>query len=195
MAADLFTLSELASYLQRDLDTSSALLAQTTAQGIVRAYCRQDITTGTYVAANLPIVAQGAYWQVTLPQRPVTAVSSVAVNGTTYTLGTDYAWNGSSPTIKLARLVYTSAAFQDDPRATVTYTAGYATAPLDVKGVALAVAARQYDNPRGLRMESIDDYSGTRAGSDDDLAGVSLLLPEKAVLDRYRVTAGSVVLR
>ncbi len=192
---DLFTLSELASYLQRDLDTASATLAQQGAQAIVRGYCRQDFTAATYTSANLPIVADGGYWRVDLPQRPVTAVSSVSVNSTAYTLGTDYAWNGSSPYIRLSRLVYTSAAFQDEPRATVTYSAGYATVPADVKDVALAVAARQYDNPRGLRMESIDDYSGTRAGSDNDLAGVSLLLPEKAILNRYRITAGSVVPR
>lgn len=195
MAADLFTLSELASYLQRDLDTATALLAQQGAQKIVRTYCRQDITSATYTAANLAIRAEDTYWRVDLPQRPVSAVTTVSVNGTAYTLGTDYAWNGASAYIRLARLVYTSASFQDEPRATVTYTAGYSTTPEDVKDVALAVAARQYDNPRGLRMESIDDYSGTRAGADDDLAGVSLLAAEKAILDRYRVRSGSVVPR
>lgn len=192
---DLFTLPELASYLQRDLDTATATLAQQGAQEIVRAYTRQELTQGTYTAAVLPIVAAGDSWRVDLPQRPVTAVTTVVVNGTTYTLGTDWAWNGYSPWIRLARLVYATDAFQDAPTATVTYVAGYATAPPDVKAVALAIAARQYDNPRGLRMESIDDYSGTRAGSDDDLAGVSLLLPEKAILDRYRIRTGSLVPR
>lgn len=195
MAADLFTLSELASYLQRDLDTSSALIAQQTAQAAVRTYCRQDLTSATYSAVKLPIRPSGEFWRVDLPQRPVTAVSTVAVNGTTYTLGTDWAWDGLSSYIRLARLVYTTSGFQDEPVATVTYTAGYATVPPDVKGVALAAAARQYDNPRGLRSESIDDYTGTRAGSDDDLAGVSLLAGEKALLDPYRVRAGSVTIQ
>lgn len=192
---DLFTLPELASYLQRDLDTSTATLAQAAGQRIVRTYLRQDITTATYTGVKLRIFPNGKAWRVDLPQRPVTAVSSVAVNGTTYVLGTNYAWDGLSPYIRLADLTYTTAAFQDDPVATVTYTAGYATIPDDVKNVAIAVAGRQYDNPRGLRSESIDDYTGTRAGSDDDLAGLTLLPPERKILDPYRRTAGSVVPR
>ena len=192
---DLFTVSELASYLQRDLDTSSATLAKDSGQAIVRGYCRQDISSATYTGVKLRCVPDKAYWRVDLPQRPVTAVSSVAVNGTAYVLGTNYAWDGLSPYIRLSDLTYSTAAFQDSPVATVTYTAGYATIPAEVKAVALAVAGRQYDNPRGLRSESIDDYSGTHAGSDADLAGTSLLPPERAILDRYRITAGSVVPR
>ena len=192
---DLFTLSELASYLQKDLDTSSATIAKDSAQAIVRAYCRQEFTSATYTGAVLRIVPDRSWWRVDLPQRPVTAVSSVAVNGTAYTLGTDYAWDGISSLIRLAQLVYTSAQFQDDPTAVVTYTAWYATIPADVKAVALAVAGRQYDNPRGLRQESVDDYSETRAGSDADLAGTSMLAPERAILDRYRRTTGSLVPR
>ena len=104
MAIDMFTLSELASYLQRDLDTASATLAQASGQRIVRTYLRQDVTTATYTGAKLRIVPDRTSWRVDLPQRPVTAVSSVAVNGTTYVLGTNYAWDGVSPYIRLADL-------------------------------------------------------------------------------------------
>lgn len=190
--ADLFTVSELASYLQRDVDTSSAALAKDSAQAIVRAWCRQEITQATYTDTVLPIVSLDWTWGVLLPQRPVTAVSSVSVNGTPYTLGVEYAWNGISPWIRLAQRTWTTSSFQDEPTAVVTYTAGYATVPAEVKAVALAVAARQYDNPQGLRQVSIDDYSETRAGADDDLAGVSLLAAERHILKRYRATAGSV---
>lgn len=193
--ADLFTVSELAAYLQRDLDTSSATLAKDSAQAIVRAYAQQEFSSTTYTSALLPIDVAGWSYVVRFPQRPVTAVTSVAVNGTTYTLGTDYAWNGYAPYIRLTYADLSSANFQDDPVATVTYTAGFTTVPADVKAVALAVAARQYDNPRGIRQQSIDDYSISRAGTDDDLAGVSLLRAEQRILDRYRVRAGSVPIR
>lgn len=191
--ADLFTVSELASYLQRDLDTSSATLAKESAQGIVRAYCRQEITSATYTDTKLRIEVDGWSWAVRFPQFPVTAVSSVAVNGVTYVSGTDYAWDGMSPYIRLRKVDESADTFEDFPAATVTYTAGYPTVPPAVKAVALAVAARQYDNPQGLRQVSVDDYSETRAGADDDLAGTSLLAAEKRILDVYRRTVGSVV--
>lgn len=193
--ADLFTVSELASYLQRDLDTASATLAKDSAQAIVRQYAQQEFTSTTYTGALLPIDVHRWSYVVNFPQRPVTAVSSVAVNGTTYVSGTDYAWNGYSPFIRLDYVESSTATFADEPVATVTYTAGFATVPADVKAVALAVAARQYDNPRGIRQESIDDYSVSRAGADDDLAGVTLLKAEQRILDRYRVRAGSVPIR
>ncbi len=189
---DLFTLAELASYLQRDLDTASATLAQQGAQELIRGYVQQNLTSQSYTSVLLPIQAHRNYWGVLLPQRPVTAVSSLIVNGTTYTLGTNYAWDGVSPWLLLADKTYTTAQFYDDPVATVTYTAGYATVPGDLKIVALSIAARTYDNPRGLRMESIDDYSYTRGGNDDTMAGVGILATEKTVLDRYRIRAGSV---
>lgn len=193
--ADLFTVSELASYLQRDLDTASATLAKDSAQAIVRQYAQQEFTSTTYTGALLPIDVHGWSYVVNFPQRPVTAVTSVAVNGTTYVSGDDYAWNGYAPFIRLSYVEAGTATFADDPVATVTYTAGFSTVPADVKAVALAVAARQYDNPRGIRQESIDDYSVSRAGADDDLAGVTLLKAEQRILDRYRVRAGSVPIR
>jgi hypothetical protein len=83
-----------------------------------------------------------------------------------------------------------------EDQAVVTYTAGYSTVPGNVKAVALAVAGRIYDNPQGLRSRQIDDYSETRAGDDDDLAGVSLLPTEERRLRRYRLGAvGSVPVR
>ncbi len=190
--ADPFPVSELAADLQRDLDTASATLAKDSAQAIVRGYCRQELTTATYSGVLLPIEVEGPSYIVRLPQRPVTAVSSVSVNGVTYTLGTDYAWNGYGDYLRLRKVDESSASFEDWPLATVTYTAGFATVPADIKAVALAVAARQYDNPQGLRQTTIDDYSETRAGADDDLAGTGLLKPEQRILDRYKVRVGSV---
>lgn len=191
--ADLFTLAELASYLQRDIDTATATLAQSAGQGLVRAYTRQNIDTRTYTSTRVPVTIHGERYTVLLPQRPVTAVTSVTVNGTAYVAGADYTWDGVNARLWLRYLAGSSTSFIDEWWAVVTYTAGYATVPDAVKGVALSVAGRAYDNPRGIRSEAIDDYSATRAGADDDLAGVTLTAAEMAALRPYRAGAGSLV--
>jgi hypothetical protein len=191
--ADLFTLSELASYLQRDLDTSSATLAREMASGIVRDHCRQEITSAT-VTRRLPLTYDRRGWYVQIPEQNLTAVTTVVVNGTTITTHTVDLLNRQ---VRLVDGVPTDDADEDvEDQAVVTYTAGYSSAPGNVKAVALAVAGRIYDNPQGLRSRQIDDYSETRAGNDDDLAGVSLLPGEERRLRRYRLGAvGSVAVR
>lgn len=190
---DLFTLAELASRLQVEtVDTASAALAHANAHAIVRSYTKQRLTRATYTGVLLPIIARGWHYGVPLPQRPVTAVTSLSVGGTAYVAGTDYAWDGWSPVIDVDHLTWTTATFQTDPMATVTYTAGY-TSSDDLalaKGVALAVAAREYDNPTSLVSRSIDDYSETTATRDGGSGGL-LLDAEMRVLDHYRIRAGS----
>lgn len=204
--ADLFTLSDLAAYLQKDLDTASATIAQQKAQALVRRYCRQNINSQTYTAVGLQIrEATGIasrdmrltasriprLWSdplcMRLPQRPVTAIASVVINSITLTQDVDWAWDGASPQVLLSRVPWKSSSFQAWPVAFVTYTAGYTTVPDDVAAVALAVAGRMYDNPRGIRTRAIDDASETRAGADDDLAGVTLLKAEMRMLKPFRV--------
>lgn len=192
---DLFTLTELASYLQRDLDTASATLARAAAQSIVRGYCKQELTDADYTAVILPIEPVDWSWGVYLPERPVTAVTSVAVNGTVYVEGTDYAWDGYSDLIRLRYRVFSTDAFQVEPHAVVSYSAGFATVPETVKAVALAVASRQYDNPTGNRSVQLDDYAATKAGADEDLAGASLLAGEKLILRDFKRRAGTVTPR
>jgi len=48
----------------------------------------QNLVTTTYTAATL-YNRDGRFW---FPQRPVTAVSSVVVDGVTLTVNTDYRW-------------------------------------------------------------------------------------------------------
>jgi hypothetical protein len=205
--ADLIALADLSAYLQRTVDPTSGQFAINIAQGLVRREARQNFDLRTYTAVALAIVeATGKdardirlsasrlprIWSspllVRLPQRPVTAVAAVSINGTALTANVDWAWDGASPKIVLSRVPYTANVFQTWPNAVVTYTAGWSTVPDDVKGIVAAVAGRAYDNPRGLRSRSIDDYSETKAGSDDDLAGVTLLREEKLLLKPFRRT-------
>lgn len=189
---DLFTVggssSDLATYLQRDLDSSSERLAHDIAKALV-----EDETgpvTSATSTVTLPIEKCGL---VHLPARVVTAVTAVQYAGTAAV----YTWERPFPRIRLSSYLLEVVPFTIDywPTVDVTFTHGWAAVPALVKAVALSVAARAYDNPSGLRAESIDDYSATRAGSDDDLAGITLTAAEKAALKPYRLAAGSLVLR
>ena len=190
---DMVTVAELASYLQADVDTATATLAVDAAEGLVRGYCRQTLTSATSTSVVLPIDVTDFGYLVRLPERPVTAVTSVSVSGTSYTVDEDYAWDGMSSHLRLATIVYPSATFSDSPVATVTYTHGYATVPDDLVAVVLSIGARIYDNPRGMRQESVEGYTYLRGGAGDDILGATPSKAEMMVLNRYKRTAASVV--
>lgn len=191
----LFTLSELASYLQRDLDTASAQLASDMAHGRIRGWTRQTLTVAT---STDPLPIDRDTLIVRMPERPVSSIASVVINGTAIAANVwgGYAWDGYSNEFQVALLpVVASTIIRPWPRAVVTYTHGFATPPDDLKDVALSVAARIYDNPRGLRQESIDDYAYTRGGNDDNMAGAGLLPTEKELLRKYRRSTAALRMR
>jgi len=183
----LFELTELASLLQRDLDTASATLARDLATGLVT-----DVTgvlEQATVTVTLPIDADEGL--IHLPSRVVTAVSTVEISGTALA-GSGWVWEKPYPRVRLLTCTWlSSAAASAWPTADVTATIGYGTGsvPKVAKAVALSAAARIYDNPTGLRAEQIDDYSSTRAGADDDLAGVTLTAAEHKALERLALSA------
>lgn len=170
--------SELATYLQRDLDSSSERLAHDIAKALVEDETGPVASTTSTV--TLPIERLGL---VHLPARVVTDVSSVQYAGTDAV----YTWEKPFPRIRLASYLLEVVPFTIDywPTVDVTFTHGWASVPALVKAVALSVAARVYDNPSGMRSEQVDDYSSTRAGTDDDLSGVSLTATERRTLARY----------
>ena len=180
----LFELTELASLLQRDLDTATATLARDLATGLVT-----DVTgvlEQTTATVTLPIdVTDGL---IRLPSRVVTAVSTVEIDATALA-STAWVWERPYPRVRL--LTCSWSASETWPTADVTATLGYATGkvPKVAKAVAMSVASRIYDNPTGLRSESIDDYSATRAGADDDLAGITLTAAELNALERLAPSA------
>ena len=190
---DFATAAQLASFLQQDLDTTSADLAITMAEGLVRAYCRQNITEATSTGAVLPIQVTDFGYIVRLSERPVSAVSAVSVNGTAYVSGTDYAWDGVSDWLRLATVEWSSDSFEAFPPAVVTYTYGYATVPAAVQAVTLSVAGRLYDNPRGMRSESVEGYTYQRGGAGDDILSAGLSEAEKASLAKFVRRASTVM--
>jgi hypothetical protein len=144
------TAAELASYLQKDLDTASATLVLTIASG---RFARDAETAFSATTLTYSTLTYGCT-ELELPYRPVTAVSAVRINGVAIT-----GWTLRLNTIyRTAGLGYRSAYPPD--QADVDLTHGYTTATDDVKGAVLETAAQAYEIPVGAVVsESIDDYA------------------------------------
>jgi hypothetical protein len=171
----LFTLEELASYLQQDLDTASAMLARTTATAIVEQVTGPlESRTST---ANLPILVDGT---IELPTTVVTAGTSVGIDETAQT----FTWYRPFPLLRLTD--YTAPSDPDDwYYAEVTWTHGYPVVPDLAKAVALSVAARAYvvAPPPGVTLQ-IDDYrESTSASASGESSSVMLTDLERRALE------------
>jgi hypothetical protein len=161
MADMLATPSELASFLQKDVDTASATLALEIATGLVQAACGQRLVQ---VLNDVVVLDRDHYdcgpW-LDLPQRPVTAVSSVVVGATAVTdhtvqlgrgrLYRAYGWRSA-----------TLFGYATPSTVTVTYSHGFATGDRRLqlaRSAVLALASVAYENPNGATSEQIDDYA------------------------------------
>lgn len=143
------TESELASYLQKDLDTASATLALTLASGEFSAEAETwwAATTATYTVTGYGCT------EIELPYRNVTTVAEVRVNGVAVT-----GWTLRVGTVyRLAGFGYRFAYPPD--QVDIDLTHGYTIVPDDVKLATLEIAAGLYDNPTSVASESIDDYT------------------------------------
>jgi hypothetical protein len=122
-------------------------------------------------------------------QRPVTAVASVTLNGELLVEGTDYRWTagGNGRPATLIRQYggvdsYWSnlAGFQTFTGSTdeilVTYTAGWATVPGQIKAIVVAMAKAMYDlgGDRQATSEGVGPFSATY----DEARSTSLELTE-----------------
>lgn len=147
------TPAELASFLQQDVDSATAQQALDLAtQRIIQ------VTGQLFAVGTSTVELAGNEEKILLPQRPVTAVSSVQVG---YKYGTFWDWAVDHDYfVQQGMLVSIWRWFPD--RVKVTFTYGYATVPLDVKDCCLALAAERYSNPEGFTGEKIDDYQYTK---------------------------------
>lgn len=144
----LFELTELASYMQEDLDTASATLARELATGLV-----EDVTgplESRTSVVNLPVFANGI---CELPTPVVTGITSVARDETAQT----FVWKRPYPILFIAD--WDPPEYDEWAYVEVTLTHGYPVVPAVAKAVALAVAARCYTvaPPPGVSYQ-IDDY-------------------------------------
>lgn len=145
------TPSELASYLQKDLDTASASLVLTVVSG---RFTREAEWAFTATNVTWSTTDAGGCTELEPPYRPITAVSAVRVNGVAVT-----GW------VLRAGVLYRTAGFgyrygYPPDLVEVDLTHGDTSVPDDVKGAVLETAAQAYDVPvSALASESIDDYA------------------------------------
>lgn len=177
--AALASASDLASWLQKDLDTATATLALNVASGEIRNYCGWSVSQEAGVVATLTGSGTDLLW---LPTLRLTAVTSLTENGLARTTPSDFTFEAWG---KLRRR--RAAWLCEPPQAVVvTFTHGYATVPDDVKGACLSLAARVYDNPGGLRSYTVGGVSETYAGAAADL-GPMLAEAELRSLTAYKL--------
>lgn len=171
----LATASDLASYLQQDLDTSTATLVLSIASAELEAAAdtKFSSTSATYTVEGT------GQQSISLPRYPIIAVQSVTVDGVAVT---DYTRIGSN----LYRILRFGGTSPYAAAVVVTFTYGYVTVPDDVKSAVLEMAAQAYVNPTLAMREQIDDYSVQRSVS---IGGVGLTPRAATVAGRYRIGA------
>lgn len=210
----LATPQDLADLLGRDLtDTelarAGALLRAASAK--IRAYTGQDFD----LVEDDEIVLRPVGVHLRLPQRPVTAVTSVTVVGgaglpDVLLPSGLWQWDGvdvvelfpldadvwlSLPTDWTMYGQYGPDTYK------VKYTHGYATTPDDVVAVCCDMVLRTLTSPTtaaGLVQETIGSYSyqyGQGPGAQSPGAGVKMTDDDRDALKRYRRTASTVALR
>lgn len=175
------TPSELASFLQKDIDASTAALALQTASQLfsTRADTMFTPTSITYQTEGF------GYRQLKLPFRPIISVAEVRIiNQFSGTLViTDY----SRIKTVLYRLIGFGVPGMFPPdMVEVDLVHGLATAGDDVKGAVLETAAAAYQGPDiTVAAEAIDDYSIKMA---PNTGGMSLSPAAAMLADLYRGT-------
>jgi len=152
MADMLATPEDLASLLQQDLDTATATLVIEAATAVVQAACGQRIVQ--VVDDESELMGTTDSW-LPLPQRPVTAVASVTVDGHPVT---DWARFGS----RLFRRDGWASCPHVPSSVVVVNTHGYPPGSQELqlaRSAVLSLAAGAYAAPAGVAREQIDDYS------------------------------------
>jgi hypothetical protein len=163
MADQLVTPEELASFLQKDLDTATATLLIELATGKVQAAAGQRL-----VAATSTFVIDVGMWDcdeyLTLPQMPVRSVTSVLIDGVAVTdwylrsqqLWRLYGWNTNPNAPTQVTATGVAHGYLADSQALEL-----------ARGYVLALCAMPYETAgAAVQSESIDDYRVTYADAD-----------------------------
>lgn len=150
----LVTEAELETLLGQDVDTDVAMLLLNTASGVVRGTVGQELSAVTDDVVS--IMGTTSVW-LELPERPVTAVTAVEVDGEALTIGTDCKRFGN----KLWRSTGWRTCPSEPTAVEVTYSHGWEPGDwrLEVaRSMVLTLAANKLKNPGAVESEAIDDY-------------------------------------
>lgn len=195
----LVTVADFAALMGRTFTPGQEMQAQALldqASSVVRAYTRQDIaratTTDTFTLRRADHSLHRCGGVVTLPQRPVVDIGSVEVGGT---LTSDWWQDGNELLLRSWTWGQPPAAHRA-PQVTVTYTHGWDPVPGDITAIVMQAANRVLVNPSQIRSETVGGESVTfLIPSAGEALGVLLSRTEQKVLDRYRLTAGTMRVR
>lgn len=204
----LATLDDVVAVLGRALtsdQTTAATRLLDMASGIVRSYTRQFITKVTDDVITIP-----GNWgnTIELPQRPVSAVSSVLMNGATMPntqwklvdgnlfLGTGAFMPDYGSTIWGGSALWGPAGSNQGPQAIgntwqgptaqiqVTYTHGFDSVPQDIVNTVAGMVANQLNAEVGIQSEQIGGYKVVYARQSN--AGMALGESDMMILNKYR---------
>lgn len=161
--ASFATVADLETFLRKDFavgsETDQAQAALDTATAEMKAHMGQNIAQVT--ADQITLDANGA-GVLFLPERPVTAVSAVTVDGTALTVANDVDWYSYGA---LYRDRDRGGTWGDERQSVVvTYTHGYATIPDDIKRVCVKRAARILGSPAVGSATVAADSEGNPTG-------------------------------
>lgn len=164
MADQLATPEDLASLLERDdIDLHKATRLVEIGTAIVQqAAGRPPQRLIEVIDDNATLLGTTGQW-LDLPQRPVTEVTSVAIEGDAVAAGrgpNDYRLFGS----RLWRAGGWAVTAYVPSDVDLVYSHGYAEGDQGLElaaGAVLSIITGAYGNPAGMKAESIDDYSVT----------------------------------
>lgn len=143
------TPSDLASYLQHDVDTATATLVLELASELFAnaAHTRFEHTDAVFQTAG------GPFCELSLPFFPINSITAVKIAGVAVT---DYTLIGQI----LYRITRWGGYVYPPPLVEVDLNHGHATSGDDVKAVVLDTAAQAFTLPVGaVSSEQIDDYT------------------------------------
>lgn len=158
MADLLASDTDLASALQRDLDTASAILALEVCTAVVQAAAGQRIVR---VVDDAVTLWGGTNSVLRLPERPVVSVATVTYGGVLLSEGTGTGTWRLDPNGIWRDLGWIECPGEPWPTG-VVYTHGLTVDQQDIqlaRGTTLSLAKGLMTNPDGTIRESIDDYS------------------------------------
>lgn len=192
------TIDELRTFVNdATLDMARAQQALNFATGKIQGYTRQEFSE----TADSTITIRGTWGDTFyLPQRPVTDVDSITVDGI-LAAALSYEWS-SDGKVTLAQdpsfvinLAERDGGYFGGDRVLIriVYSYGLAPIPNDVKAVCCALAARSLATPAGGATQSVTLGSFTEqffASQGHDLTD-----DEKSALKPYRRSAGSIAAR
>ncbi len=177
----------------------AALLDDASAR--VRRFCRQEFTT----AANDSVVLSPVGAVIRLPQRPITAVASVAlIDGATDIPLTGWAWDGAELldlTNATTAAGVTTSPVQNTNTYRVVYSHGAGAAPDDIKAKVCEMVGRTITAPTivdGMVSETIGQYGYTlQQGGGSQGTAVRLTAADKQDLidGGWRRQSGTVAVR